>query len=181
MRIGPPSIIHQQGSFVLSANIDVKTSDVTCPGSLWFATQGEESYFLPDMADAFVVGLIASAMYLGEDIWVEGMVSTRVAHGLETYQNVLSTWWPNVFKCVDIHYESLVEHRQDLRPKGVGCTFSGGLDSYHAMLQLLPSNTKYNDFSITHALMINGFDQLYDPKRHGVAPEMYNCVQPSVA
>jgi hypothetical protein len=178
MRIGPPSITHQQNRHILSADIAIKTSGRKCPESMWFATEGEESFFLPDMSDAFVVGLIASVMYLGEDIWVEGMVSTRLAHGLETYQNVLNTWWPDIFKCVDIHYESLVERRQDLRPRGVGCTFSGGLDSYHAVMQLLPSNVKYSGFSITHALMINGFDQLYDPKRQDSARKMISIYQP---
>ncbi|MGB5292435.1 MAG: hypothetical protein WBN41_13415, partial [Lysobacterales bacterium] len=101
MRIGPPSITRQQNRNVLSANIDVEASGVNCPESFWFATEGEENYFLPDMADAFVVGLIASAMYLGEDILVEGKVSTRLANGLDTYQNVLSTWWPGIFNCVD--------------------------------------------------------------------------------
>jgi len=151
---------------------------MNCPESFWFATDGEESLFLPDMADAFVVGLIASAMYLGEDIWVEGPVSTRLANGLDTYQNVLSTWWPGIFNCVDIHYESLVERRKDLRPRGVGCTFSGGLDSFHAVLQLLPTQVKYSGFSITHALMINGFDQLFDPERQGMAQKMYGIYQP---
>ncbi len=180
MRIGPPSITRQQNRNVLSANIDVEASGVNCPESFWFATEGEENYFLPDMADAFVVGLIASAMYLGEDILVEGKVSTRLANGLDTYQNVLSTWWPGIFNCVDIHYECLAERHQDLRPRGVGCTFSGGLDSYHAILQLTPAKVKYSGFSITHALMINGFDQFYDPERKGTAQKMYDIYQSSL-
>lgn len=180
MRIGSPSITHRQNRHVLSASVALKASNINYPESFWFATEGEEPHFLPDMADAFVVGLIASAMYLGEDIWVEGKVSARLANGLDTYQNVLSTWWPGTFKCVDIHYESLVERHQDLRPRGIGCTFSGGLDSYHAILQLTPANVKYSGFSITHALMINGFDQFYDPERQGIAQKMYNIYHSSL-
>ena len=177
MRIGPPSVTHQQGRHVLSANISTKNNGVNFPESFWFATDGEEPFYQPDMADAFVVGLVASAMYQGEDIWVEGMVSTRLANGIDTYQTVLSTWWPGIFKGVDIHYESLVERRQDLRPRGVGCTFSGGLDSYHAVFQLLPEHVKYSGFGITHALMINGFDQLFDPERQGIAQKMHGIYQ----
>jgi hypothetical protein len=103
MRVGPPSVTHQKNHQILSASIAVKKSAVNCPESIWFAAEGEGTLFLPDMADSFVVGLVASAMYLAEDIWVEGMVSTRLAHGLETYQNILNTWWPNIFKRVDIH------------------------------------------------------------------------------
>jgi hypothetical protein len=39
---------------------------------------------------------------------------------------------------------------------------------------MLPSRVKYSGFSITHALMINGFDQLYDPERQGPAQKMYS-------
>ena len=177
MRIGPPLIRHYKGRHYLSAKIVVETAGVDCPKSLWFAATGDEPPFLPDMTDAFVVGLIASAMYLGEDIWVEGKVSTRLANGLDTYQNVLSTWWPGIFKCVDIHYECLLERRKDLRPGGVGCTFSGGLDSYHAVMQLLPKQVKYPGFSITHALMINGFEQISDLDRRGIAQHMYSIYQ----
>ncbi|MGB7451714.1 MAG: hypothetical protein WBM36_06265 [Lysobacterales bacterium] len=177
MRIGTPTITRRQGRHVLSAQIATETSGVNCPESLWFSTDCEDSPFQPDMADAFVVGLIASAMYLGEDIRVDGMVSTRLAHGLDTYQDILNTWWPDTFKCVDVHYENLSDRRQDLRPAGVACTFSGGVDSFHTVLQLLPSNMKYRDFSISHALMINGFDQLVDLERRGLAQAAFNTYQ----
>lgn len=177
MRIKLPSISHQQNRHVLSASISVEASVIDCPKSVWFATYGDESLFLPGMTDAFIVGLIAPAMHLGEDIWVEGTVSTRLAHGLDTYQNILNTWWPDTFKPVDIHYENLADRRQDVRPTGVGCTFSGGVDSYHAVLQMLPAHMKYSGFSITHALMINGFDQLVDLKRQGMAQKMFSNYQ----
>ena len=177
MRIGTPTITRHQGRHVLSAQIATETGGINCPESLWFSTDYGELLFQPGLADAFVVGLIASAMYLGEDIRVEGMVSTRLAHGLDTYQNILNTWWPDTFKCVDIHYENLAERRQDLRPAGVACAFSGGVDSFHAVLQLLPSNMKYRDFSISHALLINGFDKLVDLERRGLAQTAFNTYQ----
>lgn len=178
MIIGHPSINREENRQLLSANIIVETPGIECPPSLWFAAGGEKALFQPGLADAFVVGLVASAMYQGEDIRVEGPVSTRLAHGLETYRNILNTWWPDKFKCIDIHYEILLDRREELRPEGVGCTFSGGLDSFHAVLQMLPSNLKYNGFGITHALMINGFDQFYDPGRHGVVQKMHGIYQP---
>lgn len=177
MRIGPPSITQQQDRHVLSANIEVKSRGFKCPDSLWYAVDVEESPFLPDVADAFVVGLISAAMRLGEDIWVEGKVSARLANGLETYQGILNTWWPDSFKRVDIHYENLADRRQDLRPRGVGCTFSGGVDSFHAVLQMLPSNVRQKGFGITHALMINGFDQLADLEQRGLARKMFDTYQ----
>jgi hypothetical protein len=94
-----------------------------------FAMNGEDPLNVPGLADAFLVSTIAVGMKLGEDIQVEGVVSSRLAHGLQNYQNILNTWWPETFDIIDIHYESLEDRRVDLRPTGVACTFSGGLDS----------------------------------------------------
>lgn len=178
MIIEHPQITSQDNRHLLSADITVEKNGIDCPASLWFATSGEESFFLSRMADPFVVGLVASAMFVGEDMRVVGPVSTRLAHGLETYQDVLNTWWPDKFKRVDIRYEALIDRREDLRPGGVGCTFSGGLDSFHAVLQMLPSVVGYSGFGITHALMINGFDQFYDPDRNGIAQRMHGIYGP---
>ena len=178
MRISPPSVVQRDGRQVLEAAVTLQSDIVDYPPTLWFSSDREARCFLPELSDAFLVGLIASAMYLREDIHVEGAVSTRLAHGLETYQQALSTWWPGIFNRVEIHYGSLVNRRNDPRPSGMGCTFSGGLDSFHAVHQLLPERVKYEGFSITHALMINGFDQFYDPKRLGLAQNMYNHYQP---
>jgi hypothetical protein len=111
MIIGHPSITHEEDRQLLSANITVETRGIECPPSLWFAAGGEKALFQPGLADAFVVGLVASAMCRGEDIRVEGPVSTRLAHGLETYRRVLNTWWPDKFNCIDIHYEILLDRR----------------------------------------------------------------------
>lgn len=181
MRIHQPDITHQSGRHVLSADIELETGGVNCPGKLWFAIEGGESSFLSGMADAFVVGLLAAAMRLGEDVWVAGEVSTRLAHGLDTFQGILNTWWPESFRRVGIHYEGLADRRHDARPTGVGCTFSGGVDSFHAVLQMLPSNTSYEGFGITHALMINGFDQLADLENRGVARQMFNTYRSALA
>ena len=90
MRIGPPSVTHQHGRHVLSANISMANNGVKVPESLWFATDGEEPYFLPDVADAFVVGLVASATWIRRDaedeaprlIHVGGAGSLEVAPGV---------------------------------------------------------------------------------------------------
>ena len=172
MRIGVPSIAQQQDRQVLSVDVQLEAAGAECPERLWFSTDLEGDCFGAAMADAFVIGLVASAMRLGEDMRVEGAVSTRLAHGLDTYRQVLSTWWPDFFKPINIHYANLADRREDLRPPGVGCTFSGGLDSFHAVYQMLPERIGFSGFGITHALMIDGFDQLHDPEQQGLAQKM---------
>lgn len=172
MRIGTPSISKRNGRWVLAAGVEWATSGIECPDTAWFSTHLEAGNLSPGLADAFVTGLLASAMHLGENVQVEGPVSTRLAHGLDTYQQALATWWPGSFKRVEVHYAKLADRQGDARPQGVGCTFSGGLDSFHAVHQLHPERVPFKGFSITHALMINGFDQLFDLDGRGLARRM---------
>ena len=173
MRIRVPEISEKNNLHVLSARIEMHTKSIHFPPSMWFAISGTDPHFVPGLSDAFLASLVVAAMKLGEDIRVEGSVSSRLAHGISHYQRILNTWWPESFKVIDIEFETLVERREDHRPEGVGCTFSGGLDSFHAVSELLPSNMPLPAYRITHALMINGFDQLADFQHKGISRQMY--------
>lgn len=181
MRIRTPEISHKNGLHVLSARIEMATKTIYFPRTMWYAVSGIDPHFVPGQSDAFLVSLLVAAMKLGEDIRVDGPVSSRLAHGLDQYKRILNTWWPDSFKTVNIEYDSLVERAEDARPEGVACTFSGGLDSFHAVSELLPSNMPIPAYRITHALMINGFDQLADLQHRGVAQQMYRVYSTTLA
>jgi hypothetical protein len=178
MRIDTPEISQKNGRHVLSAAISVAENGIHFPKSMWFATNGEDPLFEPGLADAFIAALIPVAMKLGQNVQVNGRVSSRLAYGLDAYQSILNTWWPETFKLVDIHYQELDPRRQDQYPEGVACTFSGGLDSFHAVVEQLPSRLQNSTFNITHALMINGFDQLADLEHRGLAQQMFKTYDP---
>ena len=181
MRIETPEISRENDRHVLSARISVTAHGIHFPKSMWFAVNGEDPLFIPGLADAFISALIPVAMKLGQNVEVEGRVSSRLAYGLDAYQSILSTWWPEIFKVVDIHYQELDPRRKDQRPKAVACSFSGGLDSFHAVAELLPSQLQNSSFNVTHALMINGFDQVVDLEHQGLAQQMFRTYDPVLA
>lgn len=181
MRIGIPEISQKNNMHVLSARVEMDTKSIHFPRTMWYAVAGTDPHFVPGQSDAFVVSLVVAAMRLGEDIRVEGPVSSRLAHGISQYQRILNTWWPESFRLVDIDYETLNERRDDTRPAGVACTFSGGLDSFHAVSELLPAMMPIPDYRVTHALMINGFDQLTDLQHRGMSQQMYRIYRDVLA
>ena len=148
---------------------------------MWFATHGEESLFGAARSDAFLVGQIALAMKLGENIHVEGPVSSRLAHGMEIYQQILNVWWPECFSRIEIKYEQLDSRLDETRPGGVASCFSGGVDSYHSLAELMEPQLSVSDFRVTHALMVNGFDQMDDLEHKGVTRQLLNVYRPALA
>ena len=98
MRIGIPEISQKNNLHVLSARIEMATKSLYFPPKMWFAISGTDPHFIPGQSDAFLVSLVAAAMRLGEDIRVEGAVSSRLAHGMSHYQKILNTWWPDSFR-----------------------------------------------------------------------------------
>ena len=181
MRIGIPTVSQERDRHQLSADIAVDTSGLECPGSMWFATHDSDPKFQAERADAFLLGLITVAMKLNEPVWVEAPVSARLAFGIETYQRIMNTWWPGTFRQVEVHYEALDARHDETRAAGVGCTFSGGLDSFYAVTEMLPGNLNIDSYNITHGVMVNGFDQLDDLDHQGMAKQMFEIYQPVLA
>jgi hypothetical protein len=66
-------------------------------------------------------------------------------------------------------------------PTGIGCSFSGGVDSFQALVDLRMPLVRFPEFEITHALMINGFDQVMDLEHRGVSQQMYEAYSSALA
>ncbi len=181
MKISRPYISQLDGRTTLSAEVSTEKTDLNRPDVLYFSTQSSGPESFSTRADAFVAGLLPVAMMLGESLEIEAPVSTRLAHGLEHYQDILTTWWPHFFKRCDIHYSNLVERSSEPRPKAVGCCFSGGVDSFQAVAGLRMPAIRFPEFEITHALMINGFDQVMDLDHRGVSQKMYEVYSTALA
>lgn len=162
MRIESPEITHNDGRHVLSAGVGFDSKGVQMPETLWFAVNDTDPRYVRGLADAFLVSLVAVAMKLGEDIRVEGEVSSCLAHGLMNYRHILSTWWPESFEVINIDYDCLVERREDQRPSGVACALSGREESLRAFTEWLPGHPANNAFEITHAMITNELDHAGD-------------------
>jgi hypothetical protein len=178
MKIEVPEIHQENHRTRLSARIRVDHSDLHFPPEVWFSLRGKEQDAHSTMADPFLIGMLPIAMKLGEAITVAGRVSTRLAHGLEQYQQILVAWWPDLFKYVEIEYRDLQSRRESPRPAGVGCSFSGGVDSFYTVFTQLAPQPDTDDFRLTHALMVNGFDQIVDFEGAGSSKRLYDVYQP---
>ena len=181
MHIGPPQIQQDQKTCTLSADIDVKIREPALPPKLQFVLRGPDVDLLSTNGDAFLIALLPIAMRLGETIKISSPVSARLAHGLVAYQDILATWFPSLFQRVQIDYDTLVPRKSDPRPAGVGCTFSGGVDSFYTFWRGCAPQQAIDDFRLTHALMINGFDQIVDETDEGYIRDMERVYRPVLA
>ncbi len=181
MQIGAPRIERNGEHCVLSAPVEVEARDAPLPGEVRFALAGSDPSVLSASGDAFLVALLPVAMRLGEQVSISGAISARLAHGLIAYQEILATWFPSLFRPVPVHYEKLGSRGDERRPEGVGCTFSGGVDSFHTLWRGTPPRQAIPGYRLTHALMINGFDQIVDETGEGCSREMERVYRPVLA
>ena len=178
MFIAKAELSEHQGRYYYAATVTIDNKNIEFPPQAWFAVEGDQYDLLSKLGDAFLIGLLPIAMKLGEDIEVSDPISSTVAHGIVSYIDVLCSWWPDLFKPIKVNFTSIVYRKDEKRPQGVGVCFSGGADSFYTLLKHLKENEPVEDFRITHALMINGFDQIADYRGDGISQEMFNCFAP---
>lgn len=112
----------------LSGRLRVE-SGAEAPDRIWFR-------FPPDLAgegidgSPFLPGLLLAAMYLCEDLRIEGPVSERLLAGAQQAQLVMRSWWPR-----------LAPARVEVEPvrlpgggPGRATLFTRGADSWHTVL-----------------------------------------------
>jgi hypothetical protein len=158
MIIGEPTITDADKEVCVSADVRFETPGLDVPDTVWFRFPSEYRPYLIDRSDAFVAGLLLAAMYLGEDIEVEGRVSPRLAHGVRQYQLMNCQWWPQRFSRVDVRYADVTRGTADRAGHVTGGAFSGGVDSFYSVWQHMPEHETVPALRLTHCLMVNGFN-----------------------
>ncbi|MBI4320855.1 MAG: hypothetical protein HY675_20375 [Chloroflexi bacterium] len=103
-------------------------------------------------SNAFLAASLAPAMRLGGPLRIEGSVSSRLLASVPKIQDILNLW-DRQLKRVPVEGEVMPAPRET-RPRGVGCFFSGGVDSFYTLL-------KHQD-EITHLIFVHGFDVALD-------------------
>lgn len=172
LRVDAPRLSEPDDLLSLSAAVACDRWPAAVPGMLHFSVAADGGLRLGTRADPFLVGLLPLAMRLGVPLRIEGVVSLRLAYGAEAYQDILTRWWPDTFQRVPVRIEEVDPRDDDRRPAGVGCCFSGGIDSFSALQELRAPRMAFPALRVTHAIMVNGFDQIVDPERTGVARRM---------
>jgi hypothetical protein len=122
---------------------------------LWFRVVGATPVAAPE---AFVALALPVAMARGLSVESPGPLSKAFVDGATTWQSVFATWYPDRLEPVAI---AARERRPKRKSKGVGCFFTGGVDSFFTALRHL--------HRIDRLVFVYGFDvpleQLPDLRR----------------
>lgn len=159
IEIGKPYIENlQNGKARLCAQI--KRNDST--SILYYEVEEEYSQFLnDDRCDAFVIGLINSCMYDGNDIVCEGVLTEQLLVQVDTYYiPIISNLFSNMNA---IHITADTTNKPVENMGAVGTGNSGGVDSTYTMLKY--SKEELKSFKLTHVLFTNISTNDYDDKR----------------
>ncbi|MBW8012837.1 MAG: hypothetical protein FVQ83_16595 [Chloroflexi bacterium] len=157
-------IIHQtqtklvEKSVFLYARVETNHPVPNMPQTLWFEFPQNYVDQLDSSSNSMLLTLVQLGMMLGEDITVKGVVSPRLAYGLNEYQNIYHTWLPDTFHLVNIKCAQLSANNTNPSPTGVATAFSGGVDSFFTLWSHLPRNQTISPAQITHGLFVHGFD-----------------------
>ena len=118
------------------------------PLELWYHFEGLDGPLETD-ADPFVAAMLPSCMLDNEPCIVDGHVSKTFFDNLPWAKNVLDDWYP-FLKPVTVEARRHHIPRFDADAAGVGCCFSGDVDSWYSFLENRPQ--------VTHLLTVRGFD-----------------------
>lgn len=180
MRINKPQIIEENDEISVSAKISFDNPRLSAPDALWFKLPKSHWEDVTDRPDPFIVSMLPVAMALGESIKVNGVVSPRLAYGVQEYQHVLNAWWPSQLKIIDVEYAELSRASETETKGAVACSFSGGVDSFYTLWTHLPENEKIAGYELTHCIMINGFDNDVDLDNKGLFTRLRETYEPMI-
>ena len=88
MIIHPPEITRKNGRVGVCAAIELQTQ-INVPDVMWFEFPENYQDFVTDRADGFAVASLMLAMLLGEHIEVRGVLSPRLAYGMQEQVKVI--------------------------------------------------------------------------------------------
>lgn len=161
MFISAPRVLRENGEVRISATIRMAEKKRSLPTELWFSFPEKFESEITVGVAPFVTSLLLLAMQAGEPIEAEGKLSQRLHTGLDRYQSIFQSWYPDRFQRIQIKTEGfeIIETgkpREALKPK-IACAFSGGVDSFYSFFSLLTKDQK-NTIGLTHAVFMAGFD-----------------------
>ena len=144
IRIGAPYTETAQGQVRLCAELTMDRQVKTA----WFSVEPEYgTYLTDDRADAFVVGLLTTAMRLGEDIVCEAPLTRRLKYQLEQY--LIPAMAANMECYHPIAVTAPVTDAVLPCAGAVGTGWTGGVDCMYTLMEHLNSP----GHQVTHLLI----------------------------
>jgi len=156
-------IIHPVRVEVVASRVRVAVpvqyaSDALPSTLLWYEFSGIDELAVSKGMDGFLAAILLVAMERGEGVEVRGPVSERFLRGAREYQRVFHAWHPEKYTRVEIRAAAETGASGGGQPLGVGCAFSGGIDSSYTLLSHLPNRESDTEWNISHAIFVHGFD-----------------------
>ncbi len=120
---------------------------------LWFRFPHELAETLSTRAEPFLAALLPSAMADGKALVLDGDISERMLAGCGQIMKILNNWYPRL-SIIPIKPRKVLQDR--FHPTGVGCFFTGGVDSFYTLLKNM--DMEQGDGRITHLIYVRDFD-----------------------
>lgn len=158
MIIHPPQITNEIDKTILHSQIEFENDSFPFPKILWYQFPPGYEQYIPLRGDAFLVGLINTAMALGENIEINASVSPKLIFGLHEYQKILKVWFPKEINQVQIMASDLGAFYPMNDRGDTASLFTGGVDSSFTLRSNLAPQPSTDDFRIKHAIFVKGAD-----------------------
>jgi hypothetical protein len=158
MILHEPELTRRDGRIRVECRIETRHSRLADLDRLWFEVDEASGLAMSDRADPFLVGMIPIAMACRAKLEVRGLVSPRLAWGIEQLQRIHFAWWPRYVRVAEVRYQKLEEAPHAQRGIGVASSFSGGVDSLYTLWRHTGERETLPGFRLDYALLVNGFD-----------------------
>ncbi|WP_140397275.1 hypothetical protein [Flavonifractor sp. An82] len=150
IKIGKPYVIHlhDKGTSRLCADVEYKNKICT----LYYETDEKYSeYYCYERSDAFILGLLHSAMYNNENIICEAPITEQLYFQLSTYYiPIVAENMPDL-NTIEIIADKAAEIPCIANASATGN--SGGVDSFYTMLKY--TKERCGNFGLTHVMFNN--------------------------
>ena len=161
MIIHEPEVKRKDGEIIVSSKIERDSQFVLdWPDHLYFAFPEKYQGYLKISLDPFLFSMLIPAMRLGENIHLRGLISARLAFGLQEYQTIFRQAHRNWARHpVEIEYAGFTKRNLYPDRERFGATsFSGGVDSTFSCWLLKEEQQKIPYADLKYALFIHGVD-----------------------
>jgi hypothetical protein len=153
-----PEIRTQDGMIRVATRLEYQTTSLSLPEWLWVEFPSGQFPVPCDRADAVAPALLHLAMALGEPLELRGTLCPRLLYGLEQYQDAFLVLYPGRFQRCEVSARDVAPAALPEASPVVCQAFSGGVDSFHTLRNHSPGRFSAHRMTVTHALMVHGFD-----------------------
>ena len=147
MRIFKPVISYNDNDVQWTAAIQQQGKKLV---KIFFSVDRRYQDFIVDDLSTLVAGLLFAAMKHRENVQVDGGVSQQLFSNLSPVMRTTEKWRVG-FSPINVSTDA--KNIDTYQPQGVGCFFSGGVDSFYTLLKHNSGPKK-----ITHIIFVLGFD-----------------------